>query len=204
MSTPKEFLQRLRALPPAPAPNDDVSRIKGNLQRLHMDLALRVFAYESLGPVFASKQTSHILCTEIWVKEVGADGVSRPLRVENGNYIRDGVTGKAGHLEGFTICEAVVQPGKLSFRLAKSPTTLLGNEDMLNVHDGLAGACAIHLAEMCGLGDFVHAVKCIHHVLAYSCRCTFSALVTLSFVTGIPPSGVSSAMNVIWHKPAGL
>ena len=108
-----DLIQSLRTLPRAPAPNDDVSRIKGNLQKAHMDLALRVFAHEALGPVFGARQAGEIKCTEIWVREVGTDGISRPLLVEDGKYVRDKSVGGVGHLEGCSICEVTVKPGEL-------------------------------------------------------------------------------------------
>ncbi|KZT06484.1 uncharacterized protein LAESUDRAFT_180420 [Laetiporus sulphureus 93-53] len=55
-------------------------------------------------------------------------------------------------------------------------------EEMLNVHKTLAGGCSAHLLDVG----------------------TFSPLLILSLVTGIDATGVSMAMNLVWHSAAPL
>ncbi|EMD40337.1 hypothetical protein CERSUDRAFT_79996 [Gelatoporia subvermispora B] len=58
---------------------------------------------------------------------------------------------------------------------------ILVEEGMLNVHRSLAGACAVLLLDIA----------------------TFSSLFVLSLVSGVDAWGVSTAMNITWHAPAG-
>lgn len=103
---------RFRTLPSAPAPNDDVSKIQSNLSLGDKQLLVNILAYHCANDVFGHKEASGLKLIELWVREVGIEGLGAPVRFEesSGQYAREG---KAGHrLEGYTVCEITVQRGK--------------------------------------------------------------------------------------------
>ena len=68
---------------------------------------------------------------------------------------------------------------------------------MLNVHGGMAGPCFIAIFDM--------SVTCTHERAIEAeaggiIRATFGALFALGIVLNVDPSGVSTAMDIRWHK----
>ncbi|KAL7279704.1 hypothetical protein ACG7TL_006111 [Trametes sanguinea] len=113
-------LQRLRAFPRAPAPNNDASVVKSNLSKEEIELQQNILAYHVAhhpdSAIFGNSQAKGLKVLEIYV---------RPRREE----LREGssASGEKTHqlpgsdslkrarpddLEGFTVCEAVVEEGK--------------------------------------------------------------------------------------------
>ncbi|RPD56203.1 hypothetical protein L226DRAFT_509720 [Lentinus tigrinus ALCF2SS1-7] len=112
-------IDRLRAFPPAPAPNDDPRTVKSNLAQQDVRLCQNVLAYHIAhhpdSRVFGHEQVGGLKLVEITVTPRGA------LRQTE----KETRAPRPDDFEGVTVCELTVQEG------------------MLNVHGTLAGACAV-------------------------------------------------------------
>ncbi|KAI0819179.1 hypothetical protein BC628DRAFT_1404185 [Trametes gibbosa] len=163
-------LDRLRSFPRAPPPNHDSAAVKSNLPDEDVQLQQNILAYHVAhrpdSTVFGHAQARNLKLTELFVRTRG-EGVSRPSLQAQADSSRQRPEAEKAQpspddLEAVTVCEFLVE------------------EDMLNVHGVLSGACAMLLID---IG-------------------TFSALFALGAVVGIDPSGVSTSMNLVWHAPA--
>ena len=106
---PPSAIDRLRAFPPAPAPNDDPRAVKSNLPEEDVRLLQNVFAYHIAhhpdSRVFGHEQVSGLRLVEITAtpspkaapKQAGNE--SRPPRPDD--------------FEAVTVCELTVQQGQL-------------------------------------------------------------------------------------------
>jgi len=70
-----DFLVRARKLPPAPAPNDDPSKIKGNLSLEKKQLAVNMLSY-NIGNLpgmnlFGNSVLKNMVLVEVYVRKVG-------------------------------------------------------------------------------------------------------------------------------------
>ncbi|KAI0687233.1 hypothetical protein C8Q76DRAFT_299151 [Earliella scabrosa] len=150
-------LERLRSFPRAPAPNDNAKAVKSDLPEEHVVHCQNILAYHIAhhpgSKVFGNGQAMGLKLVEMAIRDrrqEPAPGENRPQKAPKAD------------LEGMTICELAVE------------------EDMLNVHGTLAGACAVLIIDLA----------------------TFAPLFALSAVTGVDASGFSTTMNIVWHAPA--
>lgn len=203
------FINRYAALPTAPSPNDDVPQIKGNLTLFHKQISANILAFYCSDKGFAHKEASNLKLVEVWVREVHVEDSEQTLPViaqKDGTYKRHGGASiDTAVLEGRSICEIEVGP-------SKNPTLFDRLfAQILNVR--LSRSYAQYIWRnvrrvYCPPSRYVRASPS-HCVTGWlnanvSHRCTFSSLFTLACVTGVDTSGVSTAMNIIWHKPARL
>ncbi|KAI0754956.1 hypothetical protein C8Q80DRAFT_1266487 [Daedaleopsis nitida] len=122
-------IDRLRAFPRAPAPNDDATAVKSNLSEDDVKLSQNILAYHVAhspgSKVFGSGPASGLKLDEVWVHRRNHSQSGGPTV---GGTSDDGTTSgqrRADELEGVIVCELTV------------------TEEMLNVHGTLAGACAV-------------------------------------------------------------
>ncbi|OCH94489.1 hypothetical protein OBBRIDRAFT_769543 [Obba rivulosa] len=155
-----------RNLPPAPAPNYHPEAILGNLtleQKQHsVNILAFNIAHHAGSRVFGHDVAKGLKLTEAWVRPLTM-GVRDDLIDASPSAPSEqlGINSKKA-LRGHTVCEILVEEG------------------MMNVHGGLAGACAVLLLDIA----------------------TFSSLFTLSLVAGVSAWGLSTAMNITWHAAA--
>lgn len=101
-------IDRLRAFPAAPAPNDDPSKVKSNLAEDDVRLCQNVLAYHIAhhpdSRVFGHEQASGLTMTEVTVNARGA-------AKEKG---KEGKKPRPDDFEAVTVCELTVQEGELS------------------------------------------------------------------------------------------
>ncbi|PCH40751.1 hypothetical protein WOLCODRAFT_162511 [Wolfiporia cocos MD-104 SS10] len=158
-----DFLAKARKLSPAPAPNDDPTKIKGNISLDKKQLAANIFAWHIANypgsNVFGHSELKNLRLSEVYVRRVG---MGKQTELVGEDEPAEALRSIA--LEGQTVCEVTVE------------------KNMLNVHGALAGGCSAHMLD---IG-------------------TFSPLLILSLVTGIDATGMSTAMNIVWHSAASL
>lgn len=133
---PKPRFPHNRTYPTAPAPNDDISSIKGNCTPEQKQCHANILAYyvgADDSKVFARNEVRDMKLVEINVNErkVGSEVDERDSKA----------------LEGQIVCEIVVKEGRGAsvVLLPYSPYSFPG---MLNRHGTLAGACLAHILDM--------------------------------------------------------
>ncbi len=140
-------IDRLRAFPAAPAPNDDPSKVKSNLAEDDVRLCQNVLAYHIAhhpdSRVFGHEQASGLTMTEVTVNARGA-------AKEKG---KEGKKPRPDDFEAVTVCELTVQEGELSPGVSIAPGRMLMLavfvfSGMLNVHGTLAGPCAMLVIDL--------------------------------------------------------
>ncbi|EIW59642.1 uncharacterized protein TRAVEDRAFT_46944 [Trametes versicolor FP-101664 SS1] len=163
-----DSLQRLRTLPRAPAPNDDAATVKSNLPHQDVELLQNILAYHVAhhpgSSVFGNSHANRLRLTEAYVRP-RQEVRDAPQRDSDSSRQAPGTQKarpKGDELEAVTVCEIVVE------------------EDMLNVHGALSGACATLLIDI-GL---------------------FSPLFALGIAADIDATGLSTSMNIVWHAVA--
>ncbi|KAI0718279.1 hypothetical protein C8T65DRAFT_737498 [Cerioporus squamosus] len=121
---PRPAIDRLRAFPGAPAPNDDPSSVESNLAADEVRLCQNVLAYHIAhhpdSRVFGHEQASGLKLTEVTV---------RPRGAASGKG-KEGRAPRPDDFEAVTVCELTVQEG------------------MLNVHGTMAGPCAMLVIDL--------------------------------------------------------
>ncbi|KAI0366951.1 hypothetical protein BV20DRAFT_971261 [Pilatotrama ljubarskyi] len=132
---PVDPLQRLRAFPRAPAPNDDSATVKSNLADGTVQLLQNILAYHVAhytdSKVFGNNHAKSLKLVEAYVVPRGEGGQSvQGEKLRQSLPGTDILKGKPDDLEALTVCEATVE------------------EDMLNVYGTLSGACATLLIDI--------------------------------------------------------
>ncbi|OJT14235.1 hypothetical protein TRAPUB_9219, partial [Trametes pubescens] len=126
MPSSGDSLQRLRALPRAPAPNDDAATVKSNLPHQDVELLQNILAYHVAhrpgSSVFGNSHANRLRLTEAYVRprqEVRdapqRDSSRQPPGTQKARP-------RADELEAVTVCEIVVEEGRGLF----SPLFALG------------------------------------------------------------------------------
>ena len=167
-----------RALPVAPY--DDASKISGNLTLEQKQLCANVLSYFIIeGNAFGC-------------------GIGKRIRLVEINVLRP--REKGGHLRGRTVCEIQVERGN-DFALAIAPPSrkLTSFLDMCNIYGVLHGGCAAYMIDSFVFSRFR---PCPSNSNTSRLSCSSSSLVALGVAKGLDYSGMSQALNIIWHGPA--
>lgn len=113
-----DSLQRLRALPRAPAPNDDAATVKSNLPHQDVELLQNILAYHVAhrprSSVFGNSHANRLKLTEAYVRP-RQEVRDAPQRGSDSSRQTSGTQKarpKGDELEAVTVCEIVVEEGR--------------------------------------------------------------------------------------------